>query len=77
MNQQNTGTATPKIPISAITVNKNHYIDTHGHAPRGRGGWIFEIGTEQLNFNGTYSEAVREAKRYAADVDTYDIVVCS
>jgi hypothetical protein len=40
------------------TVDLTQWFNSHDRAPKGRGGWIFlnEQGDE-LNYNGTYSEA--------------------
>ena len=40
-----------------VTFNSDRYVESHGKNPRGRGGWIFSIDGEEVNYNGTLTEA--------------------
>ncbi len=60
---------------STIRVNTNWYENTWGRKPRGRGGWWFKIDGEDFQFNGLYSEAVRQARRKARELGAFEIVV--
>lgn len=53
-----------------VNTDTTEYRMSHGAEPRGRGGWLFEFEvdgttTEPANFNGTHTEARREAVRFA------------
>lgn len=69
---QSTAGVTPaprRLALSAITVDDHQYRFSHGHAPRGRGGWAFEFGhTRELVWipgSMTYSSAKSRALRMA------------
>jgi hypothetical protein len=49
--------------MPATTVHTSEFENSHGRAPKGRGGWLFFFeGTEEpLNFNGTFTQARRQA----------------
>lgn len=56
-------------PLSeALTrVETSDYVNAHGKEPKGRGHWMFEIGSEEWEAKGTqnYGQAVLNAKQYA------------
>lgn len=58
-----------------IRVETKEYEASHCRLPRGRGGWIFAFGTNPddqatwSNFNGTYTEARRQAVAVAKTLE--------
>jgi len=56
------------VSLANITVRTSEYQFSHGKLPRGQGSWAFWMGrdTSDINkalwFNGTYAEAVKQAK---------------
>lgn len=66
-----------------VSTDTTEYRFSHGAEPRGRGGWIFEyevdgtVAADQPNFNGTYSDARRQATRFAREnyPDAREVVV--
>lgn len=53
-----------------VTFSTTQYVFAHGHEPRGRGGWAFRAwGTreEWTFFNGTFTEARRQATAWARE----------
>lgn len=50
-----------------MSINTERYYNTHQKQPRGYGNWAFSDRAEtRINFfTGTYSEAVRAAKKWA------------
>ena len=60
----------PKARARRVEVNTIDYESSHGHAPRGRGGWLFSTVDPRYDGNyldklitgkGTYGDAKREA----------------
>ncbi len=51
----------------AIEVSTTEFEFSHGKKPKGDGGWIFKIGSEEWEAPGrlTYGKAVAKAKAYA------------
>jgi len=74
--------------MSKILIITDAYENSHGHAPRGRGGWLFTIGelnharylrgdySAATHFHGTYTIARRQAIGAAkhAGVDTIHVL---
>lgn len=58
----------PSIDARDVEVRTSEFQMSHGKMPRGRGCWIFEIGGEQFQSDGsaTYREALHDAKLIAA-----------
>jgi hypothetical protein len=63
------------------------YAFEHGHRPRGRGGWWFspenpyarnwDVQTATVGaFHGTFREAVKQAKAWAAEHGYEEVWVC-
>ncbi len=44
-----------------VQVNTNQYRFSHGRDPRGTGLWMFQIGTEQFQYTGSYANAKKSA----------------
>ena len=64
----NITTKIDKFLDEAIQVDTRSYQASHGKTPRGRGGWIFAFDPDEektKNFNGTYQEALKQAKAEA------------
>lgn len=66
----------------AIEFNTREYEFSHGHKPRGRGGWAFSFKrnpemSEIFWINGTYSEAKAVARKKAVAESQSEIFVCS
>jgi len=56
--------------MKQIDFDTRQYEFSHGAKPRGRGSWAFEIreGDEEIGwFQGTYSEAKKQAKAWAQE----------
>ena len=72
-----------KISLAAITVRTSEYQSSHGKMPRGQGSWAFWMGRDTSDidkahwFNGTYAEAVKQAKRMAQELGYTSITVGS
>lgn len=71
--------------MNTVQVNDTEYRMSHGHAPRGRGGWLFcnaflfndpDYYKHCENFNGTYTEARKQAVAWAKENHIVSIVVC-
>ena len=62
-----------------IEVSTTEYEFSHGHKPRGRGAWAFEIAGAVTFIPGTltYGEAKREAVRIARERGVNRINACS
>jgi hypothetical protein len=66
-----------------VEVRTSEYEFSHGHKPRGRGGWAFYMGrdTGDLSkvhwFNGTYSEAKRQVQAKARELGFESVTVGS
>lgn len=44
-----------------VRVETTEYEFSHGHAPRGFGRWMFEVGSEWLDFTGLYTQVKAQA----------------
>lgn len=67
---------------SSVQVSTSNYEFAHEHRPRGEGNWAFDFsrGTDwnrQEWFQGTYSEARRQAVRFAVEMGYYHVEVGS
>lgn len=62
-----------------VEVSTGEYEFSHGHKPRGRGAWAFEIAGEVTFIPGimTYGEAKREAVKIARERGVRRIKACS
>lgn len=62
-----------------IDVSTTKYELSHGHKPRGRGSWAFEIAGETVWIPGsmTYGDAKREAVKIARERGEHRIKVCT
>ena len=73
-----------KRALHTIEIRTNEYRLSHGHAPRGRGSWLFEfIRDRQVEGpwgwdlgSRTYSEALGAAKKHAQVLRADAINVC-
>jgi len=64
-------TKAQEIQIMAITINDHNYRNTYCKAPRGLGDWMFEFdGSNQkiIRLHGSYSEAKKQAVKYAREL---------
>ena len=69
----NSGSSAPSVSLSEISVSDSSYRMSLGRAPRGTGNWAFSIGsreafndvTKAFWHNGSYTEAVKAAKKEA------------
>jgi hypothetical protein len=66
-----------------MRIETANYENSHGRKPRGRGVWMFEMIEFTYNAkptlfqaSGTYSEALRLAKKEARNLGTSTITVC-
>ena len=52
-------------------INEREFVHEHGRAPKGQGGWLFQVEgvDEWVNVNGTYTEARREIVRRYPDAE--------
>lgn len=48
-----------------MRVNTDHYFFSHGKQPRGTGAWLFEVGCQAFPAQGPYSEAKKQAIKFA------------
>jgi hypothetical protein len=55
----------------ALVVTDTEYRNSHGAAPKGRGGWGFKLDNTDVEFwhNGTFSEARAALRRHVGRVD--------
>lgn len=64
-----------------VEVKTTHYEFAHGRKPRGTGLWMFHGYNDRsgrtFEFNGTYSEAKKEAVKWARSRDCHMVEVCS
>jgi len=65
-----------------VLVQTSEYEFSHGHAPRGRGGWAFRFGSPEaeptwIHGSLTYAEARAAAVRMAREHGVATIFVCS
>ena len=76
---------TTSLAPSAVHVYDYPFVQSHGRAPRGRGGWIFcpernwgnsDYLDHVKNFNGTYAEARKAAKLHFAALGIRSVVAC-
>lgn len=60
-----------------INVSTRKFEFSHGKKPKGDGGWIFKIGSEEWEAPGrnTYGKAVTKAKAYAKKKGATEIEV--
>jgi len=62
-------------------IKTEQYQWSHGHTPRGRGMWVFELtgytysGVEVFSHTGTYSESKRAAIAKAREISATTILV--
>jgi len=50
----------------AVAVDTDRYVNSHGKKPKGHGVWMFQIGDEEISFEGNYGKAAAEAKKEAS-----------
>jgi hypothetical protein len=62
-----------------IVVDTGCYYSSHLKKPKGRGGWMFQIGGhvngETVCFSGTYTESLKRAKERARATGAGTVVV--
>ena len=70
-------TTTAIKPSQVSIETRRHYL-SHLHEPRGRGGWLFETTAREVVFShsGTYAEAKKAAKAWAAERGIATLHVC-
>ena len=79
------GVQRSSVPLSNISVSDSSYRFALGRAPRGNGNWAFSIGsreafddvTKAFWHNGSYTEAVKAAKKEAQKRGATTIYVMS
>ena len=70
--------------LHSIEIQKTEFLNSHGHDPRGRGCWLFEFlrdgevveGPWGWGWSGTYTDALKAAKKHARDIGADAINVC-
>lgn len=68
-----------KLTPASVEVDTLRYAISHGKAPRGFGGWMFETARGAILWSGpasTYAAARKAAKQRAAEVGQHVIYVC-
>lgn len=64
--------------MTRARLDLSRFHASHGNAPRGRGGWLFENEAEQVvfSFSGTYAEAKRAALTWCRANGCDTLYVC-
>lgn len=58
-----------------MTIKTSRYEWSNGHKPRGYGLWAFEVGGEQVFFQGSYTTAKQAAIQHARSLGETTIQV--
>lgn len=65
------------LKLVEVRVETNKYKFAHGKLPRGTGTWFFKIGDEEKSWSGKYTDASKQAQKYAKSKGVMSIEVMS
>jgi hypothetical protein len=60
-----------------VEIDTTEYYRAHGEEPRGRGNWVFRIGSQTLGHTGAYANAAVAARARAVELGVTRITVVS